>query len=285
MDGWWGPLVGPGRVLDPSQVRIIAFNLLGSCYGSSGPADSWFPREPGGRPASISTWDQARSIALALDALGIEELELCTGGSLGALVTLTLAALAGPRLKRIVPIAGAVSTSAWVVGWNHVARRILELDPGFPHEVGQGLSVARQLAMLTYRAETGLDQRQPRPSSGSHPIQSYLDHQGRKLVRRFDGRSYLALLDAMDRHDLDVPPDGGPSGLDRITASVLSVAIDSDQLFFPEQSRRLAAALRERGRQVEEHTLHSIHGHDAFLMEWDQVSSVLTHALELEVGS
>jgi homoserine O-acetyltransferase len=247
-------------------VRILSFNLLGSCYGSSGPADAWFPR------AQISTLDQARSILLALDALGIDEVELCTGGSLGALVTLVLAQIAGPRVKRIAPIAGAVASSAWVVGWNHVARRILELDPGFPDEPGPGLAVARQLALLTYRAEEGLDERQP--------VGSYLDHQGQKLARRFDGRAYLALLGAMDTHDLGATETRAPG---RVASSALVVGIDSDQLFFPGQSRKLAGFLRERGCHVEEHTLRSPHGHDAFLIEWDQVAAALSRALELEV--
>lgn len=321
-DSWWGAVVGPGKVLDPTKMRLYCFNLLGSCYGSSGPAGSGFPvvaNADGTRaPATLTTWDQARSILLALDALGVRRLHLCVGGSLGGMVALCLGALAPDRVERLAPIAATAASSAWVVGWNHVARGIIRLDPGYPAEVTRGLSVARQLAMLTYRAERGLDHYQPRsteaPWEANHPypIQSYLEHQGRKLVARFDARAYMSLLDSMDHHDLGrrprapgpheswrlesddpeaedtVPqpkpflpgsPPQTPWGLKRIRASVVTASIDTDELFFPEQTERFALALRQQGRLVEEHTIKSIHGHDAFLIEWDQLTVILARAL------
>lgn len=294
--GWWGPLVGPGRVLDPSRMRVLCFNLLGSCCGSSGPTDGDFPAQEDGLPATVTTWDMARSLLLALDALGVRQLALCTGGSLGAMVALCVAALAPDRVERLAPIAGAVQASSWVVGLNHVAREVLRLDPGWPHDVRRGLGVARQLAMLTYRAEAGLEARQGRhlqegPWHASRPsrIQTYLQHQGDTLVRRFDGRSYLALLGAMDHHDLARPPPlpgpaeswrHGPAwGLARLTAHVLAVGIDSDLLFFPHHMAELAAGVRARGGSAEEAVLTSVHGHDAFLIEWEQMHGLLARAL------
>lgn len=314
-DSWWGPVVGPGKVLDPTKMRLYCFNLLGSCYGTTGPAGAGFPlaSESNGpkdnHAATLTTWDQARSILLALDALGVKRLHLCVGGSLGGMIALCLAALAPDRVERLAPVAATAASSAWVVGWNHVARGIIRLDPGYPTEVTQGLSVARQLAMLTYRAEPGLDRYQPRtanaPWEGNHayPIQSYLDYQGKKLVARFDARAYLSLLDSMDHHDLARRPTApgeheswrlGPDapkaqddpsepevswGLSRIRASVVTASVDSDELFFPEQTERFAETLRKQGRLVEEHTIHSIHGHDAFLIEWDQLTVILARAL------
>jgi homoserine O-acetyltransferase len=297
-DHWWGPVIGPGKVLDPARLRLLCFNLLGSCYGSTGPADPAFPLIDE-KPAAITTWDQARSILLALDALRIGRVHLCVGGSLGGMVTLCLAALAPERFERIAPIAAATSASAWVVGWNHVAR---ELIASCPPEVG--LSLARQLAMLTYRAEAGLDRRQPRSRVGAwspnaaYPIRSYLEHQGRKLVERFDPDAYLALLGAMDHHDLcrrppapeaaeswriDAPAAGDSWGLDRLRASVLAVSIDSDLLFFPARTAELVGELRRRGRLVEELQLRSLHGHDAFLIEREQLGDMLARALALPV--
>lgn len=330
-DSWWGPVVGPGKVLDPTKMRLYCFNLLGSCYGTSGPASTGFPppKESDGSQghghgaAPLTSWDQARSILLALDALGVKRLHLCVGGSLGGMIALCVAALAPDRVERLAPIAATAEASSWVVGWNHVARNIIRLDPGYPAEVTRGLSVARQLAMLTYRAEPGLDRYQPRsrnsPWEANHPypIQSYLEYQGQKLVARFDGRSYLSLLDAMDHHDLSrqpkppgeneswrlestapaAVPDASPApkdpspaaepeesvswGLNRIRASVVTASIDTDELFFPEQTARFAHTLRQQGRHVEEHTIQSIHGHDAFLLEWDQLTVILARALIL----
>jgi homoserine O-acetyltransferase len=317
--GWWEPLVGPGRALDPREARILCFNNLGSCYGSSGPLDAGFPSwasqeqstfvpaaalsgsrvDPRRWPAALTSWDLARSILLGLDALGIRRVALATGGSLGGMIALCLAALDPGRFARIAPIAASESASAWLIGFNHVARQALLLEPDFPECDGRGLELARQLALLTYRSEEGLHQRQGREQGGDgwdwsparpYRVQTYLEHQGRKLRRRFDGRAYLTQIDAMDHHDLGrTPPGFAPAGkagfgVPRIAASALVVSIDSDRLYPPEQSRRIAARLREHGRIVEEATVRSPHGHDAFLIEFDQLDAILRRALVLPVA-
>lgn len=283
-DGWWAPLVGPGRPLDPTRMRLLCFNNLGSCYGSSGPLDEGFPSQ-----AELTPWDLARAHAQALDALGVGPLALVAGGSLGGMVALALAALEPNRVQRLMPLATSAAASAWVVGFNHVARQVLQLDPGFPDRVERGLELARQLAMLTYRAEPGLEQRQgrhlPPEPAAEHPlrVQGYLEHQGRKLLQRFDARAYLHQLGAMDRHDLFAPPPGdeGPPGLSRIRAHSLVVDVDTDQLFTPAQVACLAGGLAAAGARVERAQLTSPHGHDAFLIEWAQLAPLVARALAL----
>lgn len=282
--GWWAPLIGPGRTLDPTRCRIICFNHLGSFYGSSAPGTTGFPR---GKNITLTTNDLARSILAALDELGLRRIQLAAGGSLGGLVVLALAALAPRRFERILPIAATAATSAWVVGWNHVARGILRLDPGYPHNVGRGFELARQLAMLTYRAEPGLDAAQPRrlpalPGQRGYLVQSYLEHHGQKLHHRFTPRSYELLLDAMDHHDLLVPFRGQRQpAIRHIRAAALVVDIDSDQLFTPAQSDALAELLRANDTHVERATIRSPHGHDAFLLEWPQLETLIRRALAL----
>lgn len=310
--GFWQPVVGAGLPLDPCRFRILCFNNLGSCYGTSGPCDATFPRASDSRfPRAVTTWDQARSILLALDALGIEKVHLAVGGSIGGMIALCLAALAPTRFERIAPIAACEATSAWVIGWNHVARQALLLDPEFPTHPSRGLQIARQIAMLTYRAEPGLDLRQGRelvrhePSAGPATFQigSYLEHQGRKLRDRFDAGAYLVQLGAMDHHDLarpPSPPEGSESwvhdaataerddalswGLARIRASVRVVSIDTDSLCQPAQSERLALRLSQANRHVESGRIRSLHGHDGFLIEWDQLGSELRAALAMPAG-
>lgn len=283
-DGWWGPLIGPGRVLDPAEVRVLCANNLGSCYGSSGPLDAGWPAA-----AALTAWDQARALWSLLDALGVERLRLATGASLGGMVALCLAVLRPGSVEGLLPIGTAAASSAWVVGWNHVARQTVRLDPGWPDDVGRGLEVARQLAMLTYRAEPSLDARQHRTAGHvpeapwSYPVQSYLEHQGRKLRRRFDSRAYLAQLEAMDRHDLDAPPPGTPEG--EISAAALCVDIDTDQLFTSAQVDLLADWLTARGATVRRATVRSPFGHDAFLVEWEALEALLRQALrDAEAG-
>ena len=282
--GWWEPLIGEDCPLDPSRVRVLCFNNLGSCYGSSGPADEGFPRD-----AELTSWDVAAALWQALDALGVSRLALVAGGSLGGMVTLCMAALRPNAVERLLPIGCSAQASAWVVGWNHVARQIIRMDPGFPDDVGRGLEIARQLAMLTYRAEAGLDLRQGRHlprvagAPGQYRIEGYLEHQGLKLRRRFDGRSYLQLLDAMDHHDLLLPPPGedGPPAIARIRSSTLVVDVDTDQLFTSAQAAALAGELSAAGCYVERATIPSVHGHDAFLIEEAPMAAIVRRAQAL----
>jgi homoserine O-acetyltransferase/O-succinyltransferase len=218
-----------------------------------------------------------------LDVLGLPRLRLATGASLGGMIALCLPVLRPGVVERLLPIGTSVASSAWVAGWNHVARQILRLDPGWPSDVGRGLELARQLAILTYRAEPSLDARQHRRAGRPPeppwplPIQSYLEHQGRKLRRRFDARAYLLQLAAMDRHDLDTPPPGTPDG--PLGAFALCVDIDTDQLFTPAQVDLLADWLTAHGAEARRATVRSPHGHDAFLIEWDTLEPLMRLAL------
>lgn len=318
--GWWEPVIGPGQPLDPQKQRILCFNLLGSCYGSSGPCDQGFPRlldqglpapavparghrtapEPT-LPAVVTSWDQARSILGALDALGVDQVALCTGGSLGGMVALALAALEPRRFQRLLPIAASDAASPWILAFNHVARQVLLADPGWPERPERGLELARQLAMITYRAEAGFEATQGRRMAavadgdapawaprGAYRMQTWLEHQGAKLRARFDPHAYLCLLGAMDHHDLGRPPPGAPPataaaswGLARIRASTLAVSVDSDQLYLPAQIERWAHTLAGGGAHLERAELRSAHGHDAFLIEWPQLRAVLQRGMDL----
>lgn len=276
-EGWWEPLIGPGRALDPAKFRLVCFNNLGSFYGSSAPGVPGFPR---GAASRLTTFDLAGAILQGLDALGVRRVHLAAGGSLGGMVVLTLAALDPKRFERILPIATTGQTSAWVAGWNHVARCLLRADAGYPRHAARGLEVARQLAMLTYRAEPGLQQKQT-----ARTIGRYLEHHGRKLHGRFTAECYESQLAAMDSHDLTQPlPRTRGAALGRITAPALIVDVDTDQLFTPAQSDALARALRVAGRRVARATIRSAHGHDAFLLEWRQLDRVVRRALRLSVA-
>jgi homoserine O-acetyltransferase len=271
-EGWWDELIGPGRALDPRRFRLVCFNNLGSFYGSSAPGMPGFPRR-----ASLTTIDLGRAILQALDALRIDRVHLGIGGSLGGMVLLALAALAPKRCERLMPIATTAQASARMAGWNHVARCLLRADGGYPRHAARGLEVARQLAMLTYRAEAGLGEKQT-----ARTIGAYLEHHGRKLHGRFTAECYEAQLDAMDSHDLTAPlPGGRGPALRRITAPALVVHVDSDQLFTPVHSEELARALRANGNRVTRAVVRSPHGHDGFLLESRQLAPLVRRALRL----
>ena len=283
-NGWWPNIVGPDGAVNPDEYRVLCFNNLGSCYGSSGPTQEGFPPHPSdpNRFAPLTTWDQAGAILSALEQLKITRIDAVIGGSLGGAIALCLAALSPKRFATVVPIAAAEASPAWVIGWNHIARQAILNDPDYPDSPKKGLSLARQLAHLTYRAAHGLQQRhgrhlEPSPFSrkGSigeayipYRIQSYLNHQGECLVERFDAR------DAMDNHDLSRDPysneeDGdepfspgvispgklaNPSdsfGLSRIEAALFAAYVDSDELFFSEQTELLVKRLQHLGKRAE----------------------------------
>lgn len=313
--GWWGPVIGPGRALDPTRSRLLCFNNLGGCYGSFGGLDLDWPWMDAPRvgaallseglrlPAPLSTWDQARAILRALDALGVDTVRAVIGGSLGGMVVLALGALAPARFEQLLPVAASEAASPWIIGFNHVARQAILLDPGWPQRPTRGLALARQLGQMTYRAEPGLAERQgrlvrPDRLEGAAPFterwsatlpyaqETYLEHQGAKLVARFDAASYLVQLSAMDHHDLERrPPD--PDGFDswdlgegpwlgraRLPAVIDAVGIASDVLYPPVHMQNLAATA-QNGRY---HEIRSPHGHDAFLIEWAQLDAILRAA-------
>jgi homoserine O-acetyltransferase/O-succinyltransferase len=300
--GFWAPLArdegtdrGKVAPLDPSIMRVLCFNLIGSCYGSSGPCDAGFPRceddaplgdtkltggskgdftiPEGQLPATVTTLDQAKSILAALDALGIDDVELLTGGSLGGMVALMLAALAPGRFRTVVPIAATHRASPWLQAWNHIARAAIVADRE------RGFEIARQLGMLSYRAEPGFERTQqnqaPLPVRQTMKVQTWLEYQGTKLRARFDVEAYLCLLGAMDRHDLDRLP-GAWEALAQ--TRVLGVAIATDQLYTPAQTDHFVRALQARGGHAERDTIVSDFGHDAFLIEWDEMRRVLRRA-------
>ncbi len=294
--GWWAPLVGPGRVFDTDRVRVLCANLLGSCYGTFGAADAEFPRwrdvpgpdapdgpgalppPPEWAPAPVTTWDQARMLLALLDALGIDTVDRVAGGSVGGMVALAVQALAPDRVRAVDAVATDAVATPWVIGWNQVGRQAVFADPS------RGLELARQLAHLSYRADEGLSERQGRRRTGpgwraSYAMQTYLEHQGHKLAARFDPASYVAMLDTMDHHDLArmVQPDpheswraDGPWGEARLH-DVRGVGLTTDRLFPPERLRDLCA--RVPGGAF--HLIANPHGHDAFLLAWEELAAAL----------
>ena len=264
---WWKPVIGPGKALDTDQRQVVCINLLGSCYGTTG------PREVADFPP-ITPRDMARAQWAALDALGIDHLELVVGGSLGGMVSLEVALERPEAVEAVMPIAAPAVIGNLAAAWNHIQLQLLVLDPS------RGLELARQLAMTTYRSEVDFDTR--------HGIGSYLEHQGVKLRQRFDAGSYGALARAMNAHDVG-RDRGGLAGAFRLLAdagvAVTGVGIEGDILYGPRQVRALVEAARSAGADATYREIRSDKGHDAFLVEWDQLTEILGEALTRCRGS
>ncbi len=277
---WWQPLIGPGRSLDTRAVGVLCANLLGGRYGTTGPT-SVDPRTglPYGQAfPTVTTRDQARALWTLADAIGIERVALTTGGSLGGMVALEVAIERPDRVAVVVPLAAPAATGALAIAWNHLQVRLVE-------RLGaEGLALARQLAMTTYRSEADFEERFGRRSEadGLPSVVSYLEHQGRKLVERFDPETYRVLARAMDTHDVGRARGGRDAALGRLARSgvrLVGVGIEGDILFGPDQVRALVDAAAGTGVDAAYWELRSVKGHDAFLVEWEQLGEVLDGAL------
>jgi len=278
---WWAPLIGSGQVLDTDKYGIICMNLLGSRYGTSGPISrNAVTGKPYGRAFPLVTVrDQARAHWRLLDALGIGKLALAVGGSLGGMVALEVALERPGEISRVVPMAAPARIGQLAVGWDQIQLDIVD-------KLGmEGLDLARQLAITTYRSEIDFEQRFAGrvEADGTPSIVSYLRHQGRKLLERFDEDTYRTLVRAMDTHDIGRDRGGASAALQRLAAygtRLTGVGIEGDILYGTNQVQDLVEAANSAGMDAAYREIHSTKGHDAFLVEWDQLSTLLAEALK-----
>jgi homoserine O-acetyltransferase len=240
---------------------VICINLLGSCYGTTGPRElSSFPK--------VTPRDQARAQWVALDALGVDRLSLVIGGSLGGMVAQEVALARPSAVEALVSIASPARIGNLAAAWNHIQRELIAANPE------RGLELARQLAMTTYRSEVDFDTRTE--------IDSYLEYQGQKLRLRFDAASYAALTEAMDAHDIGAGRGGiieALRPLARAGVRLVGVGIEGDILYGPRQVHALVDAARAAGVEAAYREIASDKGHDAFLVEWDQLTAILGEVL------
>ncbi len=264
--GWWSGVAGPSRALDTGRWAVLSPNLLGSCCGTGA-------RNPGALPP-VTTRDQARLVHHLVRELGVRSVRLAVGGSLGGMVALEWAATFPGLTRTAVVLAAPGAQTASAIGWGHVQRRIVAAAGA------EGLEIARMVAMMTYRTPGELEARFGRQRDGDgFAVASYLSYQGQKLRARFDVRSYLALLGAMDSHDVGRSRGGVGAALRASGAGLVGVGIPGDLLY---SDRDVRDTVRAGGGRYEE--IHSAHGHDAFLLEPAQVSAILRRALTADTS-
>lgn len=298
---WWPEVFAPGAMLSLEHDFVICINLLGSCYGSTGPG-SLNPEtgEPYGADFPlVSIADNVHAQARLLDSLGVRRLRLVMGGSMGGMQALEWAMLFPERVERAV-IVGVAPVGAMGLALNHLQRQAIQHDPEWlggsylpQRPPRQGLALARQIAMLSYKSAVLFDERfHRRPNrngedpwglddlgggliGGRFDIAGYLDEQGRRFVDRFDANAYLAILRTMDIWD---PLHGGRSPQEvfgGIKARLTFVGISSDWLFPPAAVRQFAETIRAAGVQAGYREMQSDHGHDAFLAEQAELVRLL----------
>ncbi len=300
--GWWDPLIGPGKPIDTNRFFVICSNVLGGCYGTTGPVSI----DPAtGRAFGISfprytIRDMVQVQRRLMDRLGVNSIHAVIGGSMGGMQVLEWAAMYPDMVRSIAAIAIGARHSAWAIGMNEVARRAIMADPAWKrghYPLGEqpetGLGLARAIAMLSYRSYDSLEAkfgREMRPgavpgSSLAHSrkalemsfeIASYLSYQGVKLVKRFDANTYIHLTHAMDDFDIGEGRGGVTRVLKQMKMPALVMGIPSDVLY-PEAEQR---ELMEHLPNATYAQLSSPHGHDAFLIEYPQLAARLRRFLD-----
>ncbi len=286
--GWWSSMVGPGRPIDTNRFFVICSNVVGGCLGSSGPASI----DPAtGAPYGldfpvITVRDMVRAQAMLVDHLGIGTLFCVAGGSMGGMQVLQWAALYPDRVYAAFPIATAARHSSQNIAFHEVGRQAIMADPdwraGRYLDEGtrpeKGLSVARMAAHITYLSDPALhakfgrnlqDRDAPTFSfDADFQIESYLRHQGRTFVERFDANAYLYMTRAMDYFDLAADYGGVLGEAFRNTRTRFCVAsFTSDWLFPTSASRAIVHALNASSASVSFVEIDTDKGHDAFLLD------------------
>lgn len=286
---------GSGSVFDLSRDCVICTNLLGSCYGSTGPT-SLNPAT--GKPFGpdfplVTIRDVVRAQAHVLDGLGVKRVRMVIGASIGGMQALQWAVDYPGRVEHCIAI-GTAPLAAMGLALNHLQRRAIQLDPKFnagryaaSQQPSCGLGLARGIAMCSYKSAELFGERYARKPNrnGEDPLQSldhrydvagYLDYQGEKFVERFDANSYLVISKLMDNFDLVRGYASEEEALGRITAHISMVGISSDWLFPPSDVRALAERIEQAGAQCEYTEFESSHGHDGFLADVDAIASVVS---------
>ena len=297
--GWWDGIAGPGAPIDTDRWCAVATNVLGGCRGSTGPSSLARDGKPwGSRFPAITVRDQVAADVAALAALGITEVAAVVGGSMGGARALEWIVGYPDRVRSALVLAVGARATADQIGTQSTQVAAIKADPdwqgGDYHGTGRfpesGLQLARRFAHLTYRGELELDTRfgNDAQGSGSDPerpldggryaVQSYLEHQGAKLIRRFDAGSYVTLTDALSSHDVGRGRGGVAAALRSCPVPVVVGGITSDRLYPLRLQEELADLLPGcTGLRVVE----SIYGHDGFLVETEAVGRLIRQALDL----
>ena len=283
--GWWPTMVGPGLAFDTDRYFVICPNVIGGCQGSTGPSSiARDGRRYGSRFPALTIRDMVAAEIAFSDALGIKRYKLAVGPSLGGMRSLEWAIDHPDRVESICTIGSSAVATGDQIGTASIQIRAIKSDPYFyggdyyEKERGpiEGMGIARRIAHLTYRTESEMDVRFGRElqgdDTGRYAVESYLDHQARKLAQRFDANTYIALTEAMNSHDVGRNRGGVVEALRAITIPVLVVSIDTDRLFPPRLQVEIADLVPQAKKLV---TISSDFGHDGFLVESEAMTAAI----------
>ncbi len=291
-DQWWGTAIGPGRGIDTDRWFVICPNVLGSCYGTTGPA-SPHPDRPGPWGSDfprVTIRDLVRLQHRLMEHLGVTRLALVVGGSMGGMQVLEWALMYPDEVCAIAPISVGAYHSPWCIATSEAQRQAIFADPKWrdgdydrEDPPRAGLAVARQIAIVSYRSPSSFRDKFGRrqdhgrnAAEGVFDVESYLRYQGDALVDRFDAATYVTLAYAMDSHDVGRGRGEISDVLGKVDTPTLVIGISSDTLYPVDEQHTLADLIPDA--RYEE--LDVPHGHDGFLIEHQAVAGFVGEFLE-----
>jgi len=292
--GWWDNMIGPGKAFDTNKYFVICSNVLGGCRGTTGPSSI----DPAtGCPYAmtfpvITIGDMVRLQKMLIDRLGIERLLAAAGGSMGGMQALEWAAAYPESVVAVIPIATTARHSAQQIAFNEVGRQSIMADPDWnqgnyygKQPPARGLAVARMVGHITFMSDDSMREKFGRRLRNKDAfgydfevdfeVESYLRYRGSQFVSRFDANSYLYTTKAMDYFDLAAGRGSLANALGHTDARFLAISFSSDWLYPSYQAREIVSALRARNRDVAYVELQSNYGHDAFLADVAEQSSLV----------
>ena len=293
--GWWDNMIGPAKAFDTDKYFVVCSNVIGGCRGSTGPS-SINPKT--NKPYAldfpiITIADMVEAQRYLIDHFGIEKLLCVVGGSMGGMQVLQWVASYPDRVLSVIPIATTLKHSPQQIAFDEVGRQAVMADPawrdGNYYNQGQperGLAIARMIGHITYMSDESMEEKFSRKlkekaysfSFKSHfEVEGYLRYRGDSFVKRFDANTYLYITKAMDYFDLS--GDKLFPSKKNVDTRFLVIAFKSDWLYPLHQSREIARQLKLRHGDVTYCEIHSTYGHDAFLLEIEEQTHLITHFL------
>lgn len=278
---WWPHTVEKGRFLDPEKHFIVCANIIGSHYGSTGPLSvnpesgkPWYGEFP-----RLTIRDVVRAHQLLAKHLGVKSIKVLIGSSVGGFQAVEWAVMEPKAIKRLALIATSAKATPWQIAIDQTQRMAIMADSTYGEEredaAMKGMAAARAIGLLTYRGAEGYNLTQQEideaPKYFGFRASTYQSYQGEKLCRRFDAYSYLTILDCFDTHDVGRYRGGLDAALRRIEAKTLVVGITTDIIFTPDEMRKLCSQIPSS----DYYQIDSSFGHDGFLVEHEQLNSIL----------
>ena len=299
--GWWDGLIGQGKAVDTDKFFVICTNVLGSCFGSTGPMS---PRYPYNEPYRykfpvITILDMVKAQRILFDRLGIHQVHAIIGGSMGGMQALAFGVFFPNFAKKIIAMATTAATQPWAIAFNKVAQEAILKDPEFkngyydPEVIREnglsGMAIGRMAGHISFLSHQSMTKKFGREYKrtdglfelfGKFQVESYLEYNGYNFTKWFDPLSYLYITKAINIYDLSRGFDSLEEALGKINAELYLVGFEKDILFLPSEMEAIHSAMRALGKTNSDYLeVESDYGHDAFLVEIDKIENYVREAL------